>query len=311
MKLNELNKIEEGIVSSIKGMFTGQGGYQTKVQDIFIKDFIQDAITSLNNGVKGGLIDPNFKSTGGGQNAQGAQPAQPAQSAQPEQPAQGGQPAAPAKPGQQYYGKIAPNAGPATKPAPAANPLSAPTLPKTTVTAKPSTTSKPGGITSGGAGMSIKESSYDKMNKVFESIININEATNLMTIADYMMNWFGQYMQGVQWEGSKSIVQQKLKKLQDEYPSNVKQNLTDLARVGLALSKAGVPAGAPQEYVQAFKQSNTDAATQFTQVKAALDDLSMSHPDLYNKFIKTLQPAKAAQPGASAGLVAEGKRKKK
>jgi hypothetical protein len=63
MNLTELNKIEESIVSSIKGMFTGQGGFQTKVQDIFIKDFVQDAITSLNNGVKGGLIDANVKST--------------------------------------------------------------------------------------------------------------------------------------------------------------------------------------------------------------------------------------------------------
>ena len=50
MKLNELNKIEEGIISGIKGLMSGQGSYQTKVQDIFIKDFIQDAMTSLNNG---------------------------------------------------------------------------------------------------------------------------------------------------------------------------------------------------------------------------------------------------------------------
>ena len=64
MKLNELNQIEEAMFSGIRGMLSGQGGYQTRVQDIFIKDFVQDALTSLNNGVKGGLIDPNLKTTG-------------------------------------------------------------------------------------------------------------------------------------------------------------------------------------------------------------------------------------------------------
>ena len=63
MKLNDVKQIEEGVFSAIKDRFK-QGGYQTNVQNIFIKDFVQDAITSLNNGIKGELIDPNIKSTG-------------------------------------------------------------------------------------------------------------------------------------------------------------------------------------------------------------------------------------------------------
>lgn len=308
MKLNELNKIEEGIISGIKGLMSGQGSYQTKVQDIFIKDFIQDAMTSLNNGLNGGLINANIKTPG----TQPAASAQPAAGTQPAAGAQQAGAAPAAKPGQQYYGKIAPNAGPATKPPAPASPFSTPTLnqPKTTVSTTASSAGKPGGITSGGAGIKIKESSYDKMNRVFENIINIDEDDNQMTISDYMMNWFAQYMQGVQWEGRKPLIKQKLEQLQKDYPKNVKQHLTDLAKIGLALSKAGIPAGAPQEYVQTVKQNAADAGTAFTQVKAELDQLASAHPDLYNKFIKTLQPAKAAQPGASAGLVAEGKRKK-
>jgi hypothetical protein len=276
MNLNELNKIEEGIVSSIKGMFSGQGGYQTQVQDIFIKDFVQDAITSLNNGVKGGLINPAAKSAGSS-----AQPAA--------QPATGtantAQPA-----GQQYMGKIAPNAGPATKPAAPASPFTTPTLnqPKTTVSAN-TTASKPGSITTGGVGMKVKESPYDKMNRVFESIINIDEAPEARTIADFMTDWFTQYMQGVNWQSSQAIVKQKLNKLQNEYPKNVNQNLTDLARMGLALSKTSTPAGAPQEFSQAKKQE----AGSIQELKSTLDALSKSNPAGYNELIKTLKPVSA------------------
>lgn len=275
MKLNELNQIEEGIISSIKGMFTGQGGYQTQVQDIFINDFVQDAITSLNNGVKGGLINPAAKSN--------AAPA-----SDPAVATSSNANAAPS--GQQYMGKIAPNAGPAAKPAAAASPFATPTLnqPKTTVSANTTTASKPGSITTGGVGMKIKESSYDKMNRIFESIINIDEEAQARTISDFMMDWFTQYMQGVNWQSSQAIVQQKLNKIQDDYPNNVKQNLTDLARIGLALSKTGTPAGAPQQFTQAKKQE----ADTINDLKGSLEGLAKTDPNAYNELIKDLKPAK-------------------
>lgn len=318
MKLNELKQIEEGIVSSIKGMFTGQGGYQTEVQDIFIKDFVQDALTSLNNGVKGGLVNPNAK-TG----AQAAAPAAGAPASVSGTATQQGQAAqaplkatstsvkfnGPGAPGAanaapaagqagtqqqtQYMGKIAPNAGPATKPAAPASPFATPTLnqPKTTVSTTPGNkNSKPGAITTGGAGMTMKESAYDKMNRVFESIINIDEETQeaeARTVADFMMDWFTQYMEGVNWQSSKAIVQQKLDKLQAEYPKNVNQNLTDLARIGLALSKTGTPKGAPPEFTQAKKQMGNT----ITDLKAELDGLAKSDPKAYNELLKSLRPA--------------------
>lgn len=284
MKLNELNKIEEGIFSAIKDRFQ-QGGYQTQVQNIFIKDFVQDAITSLNNGVKGGLIDPNIKSNGKpapGTTPAGQQPAAGQQAQQGQQQQTGN--AAPG--GQQYMGKIAPNAGPATKPQAPASPFSTPTLKPTTVNTTANTASKPGGVTTGGASMKVKESSYDKMNRVFESIINIDEAAQLRTISQFMMDWFGQYMQGVEWAGSKAIVQQKLDKLQDEYPKNVTQNLTDLARMGLALSKAGSPAGAPKEFTQARQEQKGSVED----LKGALEGLAKTDPKSYNELIKNLKP---------------------
>jgi hypothetical protein len=187
-------------------------------------------------------------------------------------------------------GKIAPNAGPATKPAAPASPFTTPTLnqPKTTVSAN-TTASKPGSITTGGVGMKVKESPYDKMNRVFESIINIDEAPEARTIDDFMTDWFTQYMQGVNWQSSQAIVKQKLNKLQDEYPKNVNQNLTDLARMGLALSKTSTPAGAPQEFSQAKKQE----AGSIQELKSTLDALSKSNPAGYNELIKTLKPVSA------------------
>ena len=311
MKLNELKKIEEGIVSSIKGMFTGQGGYQTEVQDIFIKDFVQDALTSLNNGVKGGLVNPNAQAAAPAaaapagvsgtatQQGQAAQAPLKATTTSVKFNGPGAPGAAPAagqastKPQTQYMGKIAPNAGPATKPAAPASPFSTPTLnqPKTTVSTTPGNkNSKPGAITTGGAGMTMKESAYDKMNRVFESIINIDEETQeaeARTIADFMMDWFTQYMEGVNWQSSQAIVKQKLDKLQAEYPKNLNQNLTDLARVGLALSKTGTPKGAPPEFTQAKKQMGST----ITDLKAELDGLAKSDPKAYNELLKSLRPA--------------------
>lgn len=57
---NQLNEASPTL-AAIKGMFTGQGTHQTLVQDIFLQDFYQDALTSLKNGVKGGLVDPEIK----------------------------------------------------------------------------------------------------------------------------------------------------------------------------------------------------------------------------------------------------------
>lgn len=66
MKINDLNKIEEGLASSlfgevptaaIKGLFTGAGTRATLKQDFFIQDFVGDAIASLKNGIAAGTVD--------------------------------------------------------------------------------------------------------------------------------------------------------------------------------------------------------------------------------------------------------------
>jgi len=209
MKINEIglhNII--GDVGAAAFRSKGQPGTTIKsqmIQDIFVKDFVGDAATSLSNGIQGGLIDPTAKST---------------------------------------------------------------------------TTSNPP-ITS--------ESRYDKMNHVFESIININEQAKLRTISDFMMDWFTLYMKGVNWESSRAVVQQNLNKLQDEYPRNVKENLTTLARIGLALISVNVgrtPAGAPPE----FKKAQQQELASVEELKSDLDNLSNSNPQAYNELVRALKP---------------------
>jgi hypothetical protein len=85
MKINEINQpaqIDEGIGSAligdraaaaVRGFFSGKGTKHTQYQQAFLKDFYQDAITSLDNGIRGGFVDPNLASdaTPGGTTSDG------------------------------------------------------------------------------------------------------------------------------------------------------------------------------------------------------------------------------------------------
>ncbi len=225
MNLRELDQIEEGIVSSIRGMFNKQGSSFTKIQDIFVKDFMQDAFTSLNSAIKGGLL---------------------------------------ANPKDKHKKQPPP-------PAP----------------------------------ISEDNTEYRALNSIFESIINLSEedANYQMSFSDFMMNWFNTYMKGVPWEHSKPIVKRHIDNFEKTYPNP--GPLKELARLGLALSRTGMPAGAPQEFRQ-FQNSNAENIEQdFESIKTAMAELAKTQPELYNKFIKTLRPTKPSLPsgaGVTTGL---------
>ena len=80
MKINEFNKpkqVDEGLgdafgaasralvgdyaTSAVKGMFTGKGTAKQLEYDLFFKDFYNDAVTSLQNGISGGIVDPSLE----------------------------------------------------------------------------------------------------------------------------------------------------------------------------------------------------------------------------------------------------------
>lgn len=303
MKLNELNQIEEGIFSAIKDRFQ-QGGYQTQVQNIFITDFVQDAITSLNNGIKGGLIDPNVKTTGPGTTPDAPKAANRVKG---EVVALNGKDYR--WEGAQWLdiatGRVADKATAQKLSSMPVTPLARGKIVNLngknyrwegaqwvdTTTGRVADKATGQQLTSAFKGQTATESTYDKMNRVFESIINVEEQAGLRTIADYMMEWFTRYMEGVDWQSSKAAVQQKIEKLQAEYPKNAKQNLTDLARMGLALSKAGSPAGAPDEFRQSQTQQQT-SSRDARNIKDELDDLARTNPRAYNEIIRDLKPAR-------------------
>jgi hypothetical protein len=169
MKINEFKKTErldEGLgdalggaaralvgdhaVSAIKGAFTGKGTKEQLTQDLFFKDFINDASSSLSNAVKSGIVNPNY-------HAQiGAQPVKPQGDGEGNPPQTAPTDEKPAN----FYGSATPsNVRKATPAPPQSNPLTAPTLKSNnvTTTVKPATAAPAtGGITSGGLGYQAK-----------------------------------------------------------------------------------------------------------------------------------------------------------
>lgn len=108
MKINEFNEsnVREGLgtallgqtgAAAVKSMFKpGMTTKQQLAQDIFIKDFVADAIASLTNGIQSGLIDPSLS----GAPTNGAQQQDPGQlQPEPGQPGASAGAAAPSAPG--------------------------------------------------------------------------------------------------------------------------------------------------------------------------------------------------------------------
>lgn len=71
MKLTEFKKpVNESLnswigdlaASGIKGYFSGKGTKQQMIEDLFVKDFADDAFTSLMTAIKTGVVDPNLDS---------------------------------------------------------------------------------------------------------------------------------------------------------------------------------------------------------------------------------------------------------
>ena len=161
MKTNKRNrKVDEGLgdalggaaralvgdqaVSAIKGAFTGAGTKEQLTQDLFFKDFVNDAVTSLKNAVKSGLVNVKSKTNWNSTEQQPAAPQDNTQTNTQQSP---------------YYGGTSPNIRKSTPAPQPANPFAAPTLKNTNVTtaAKPAAAAPAtGGITSGGLGYQPK-----------------------------------------------------------------------------------------------------------------------------------------------------------
>jgi len=105
-------------------------------------------------------------------------------------------------------------------------------------------------LSSLGATGKLAESTYHNLNNIFESVISEmnGEGDATTTITDHMLEWFGQYMQGANWESKKAAILPQIKKIQDTYNSDKgKAAIKNLGRLAYAITGqrgGGMPAGA-------------------------------------------------------------------
>jgi hypothetical protein len=277
MKINEFNtkKVNEGkftdtlgdissslfgqhATSAIGGMFTGKGTKHQLTQDIFLKDFYQDAITSIDNAVKGGILD--LKNTGfGGDTAPDQQkkdtatgtekpevtPGAPESPNSPAGTTAGTSAAAktpqatPATPGGQNI-KITGNTG--AKQAASVNLMQPKPVAKAAVQQGPKYSMNITGKTGTGIGGTAKPAAkqpsqaeldadqermatgtnenrkFYELNKIFESILQVNEDTS-ETLSQYLYAWFGKYMAGTDWKSREATIKPIVLDIEQKYLS--------------------------------------------------------------------------------------------
>lgn len=308
MKINEINQpkqIDESLagalfgevpMAALKGLFTGKGGKHQLAQDIFLRDFYQDALTSLGNGIKSGYVDPK--------KSYNSQP-----STSPEE-----QPVPPTNPPTTTAAPTA--AVPTTSPTqvPPAQQTGQKMTPQQTATARMQTRA---GVQPTGQKMTpakrtqarlqaqkmkaaqkpkpVKETKFEKLNHIFEGMISEMDGTGEATISitDHMLEWFGLYMTGVNWESKKAAILPQIKKIQDTYGSDKgKAAIKNLAKFAYSISGKGgqIPKGA-ENAVQSVTNTATPSKKNSPEQLAA--NLIAQPANVQDKIIKQVKDARS------------------
>lgn len=94
----------------------------------------------------------------------------------------------------------------------------------------------------------IAESKYVKLNQLFESIVEA-AAGGQQSVGQFMLDWFNQYMSGVDWKSKEGVVLPLIQSIEDSYPSGYKRAIKTLAQTAFAISKSApsLPAGIKDE----------------------------------------------------------------
>ena len=91
-----------------------------------------------------------------------------------------------------------------------------------------------------GASAGLTESRYQRLNAIFESIV---EADGADSITEYMTTWFDLYMKGVDWRAKQNVVMPIIQEIQKTYATDQgRAAIEKLGRVAFSLS---APAGQP------------------------------------------------------------------
>lgn len=103
---------------------------------------------------------------------------------------------------------------------------------------------KPDTPADAGASAGLIESRYQKLNAIFESIV---EADGADSITEYMTTWFDMYMKGVDWRAKQNVVMPIIQEIEKTYATDQgRAAIEKLGRVAFSLSGPAKqpPAGA-------------------------------------------------------------------
>jgi hypothetical protein len=332
-EINQPAKLNEGFLDLLLGPELAatykKGNKHEEAEKIFINDFVSDATVSLRNGIQAGLIDPDLASSGYGDGTTptaptGGTPTAPTGGGPTPPPPTGGSSTAPAPSDAAERGRRAR----AEVEAREEDHLKALGLKiGDTVTAKVDGKTVTGKVDGAGsyedqftftpsgrfarfmgddysrmvsvddiiskAGTPTRESAYSKLNQIFESIVSEMEDSGVSSIADYMLEWFGLYMEGVNWEARKSVVLPIINDIQSTYKTDQgKAAIEKLARMAFALSgpAKAVPAGAKDAAKDITSGTGTKATGKLTPEQLAAE-LAALKPIDRDKIIHTVTKA--------------------
>lgn len=400
MKISEFNKPNQSLQESeqldelalssfvgdfgaaaIKSLFTGKGIKHQMIQDMFLKDFYEDGITSLENAIKGGLVDPNIKNTdlskgvgasGGATSTENPSAVSPAPGEPGGAASTTGATGAAAYKAQQQTSQninnyvkqaaqainsttdknqkialtkelvnamadrqgtpewnntvkgvegIIKNAGtdPSFASAAIGNLRAGKTMSEAWRIYFANKLVEAVGLTWKDLGLSvlkegktyyIAENKYLKLNNLFENIVNLAESDGKQSISQYMLNWFNQYMVGVNWQPQKQLILSTLTDLENTYPKGYKDKIKTLAKTAFALSKSStaMPLGMKDELSKS-KDPNIKAAAQgageqgaeeapevdsamdrayAAKITSYLDNIRVKDPEIYSRLVPNL-----------------------
>ena len=289
MKINEFKrpkskKVNEDLASwigdipaaALKSFGTNKTSKMQMIQDVFLKDFISDATASLDSAVKSKFVSLGAESgtadkytmlnkmAGGGQNSTtGAQNA----------PASGGAPKPDTGLGNKPQAGVSGGA-PTQQTAPVAAQNPAPKTP-TPIQQRLARRNAPNIMAK------VKESTdFDKLNRIFESIMEADEQSNAQTtISQYMMNWFAAYMQGSNWQNAKHQVEPIIKQIESSYKVDKgKAAIKQLAGTAFAIAKSSPQEPKGFENVAKTVAKPQAAATTDPKLKLIMDELAKLSP---------------------------------
>lgn len=256
MKINEFNqpkKINEGWLDTLLGPNLGakyakpEARHQAALK-VFLDDFVGDAMTSLDNGIKSGIIDPNITSS----SASGKSDEDPDASSNPA-PTPGPKTPGPSGTEKTVAAAKGFRSGVTTAQAAKADQRTANDELRTAAAAAQK---KPAFQQTADDKIAIQKArqagliseSFDRLNFIFESIIKeLDSDGEVMSISQYMEDWFDLYMNGVNWRAKQNIVMPKIRDVEKTYDTDGgKAAIENLGRLAFAISgPAGqAPSGA-------------------------------------------------------------------